>query len=105
MTAAFPRSAITRDVVPIDDDAFAVTATQDVGPILDANKEDQSFSTGYTPSRDLKLVARIPLVVAEHWLNAYGVNVLDPNHKAAVRRLLNDRDWLFLRTSSGRLRK
>jgi hypothetical protein len=99
--SAFLRSAITRDVVPIDDDTFVVTATQDVGPILDANKEDQSFATGYSPSRDLKHVARIPLVVAEHWLNKYGVNVLNPNHKAAVRKLLNDHDWLFLRTGGG----
>lgn len=99
------RSAVVRDFVPIDDETFVLTAVQDVGPILDANKEDQSFSTGYTPSRDLKHVARIPLVVAELWLSKYGVDVLNPDHKAAVRKLLNDRDWLFLRTSSGRLRK
>lgn len=99
------RSDVRRDFVPVDDETFALTAVQDVGPILDANKEDQSFNPGYSFSRDFKHVARIPLVVAELWLNKYGVNVLDPNHKAAVRRLLNDRDWLFLRTSSGRLRK
>lgn len=95
-------NSVARDFLPIDDGTFAVQATQDVQPILDANKEDQTFNpSGYSASRDLKHVARIPLVVAEKWLNDYGVNVLNPDHKAKVRKLLNDRDWLFLRTGQG----
>lgn len=93
---------VTRDFLDVGDGKFALQATQDVQPILDANKADQTFNpSGYSPSRELKHVARIPLVVAEKWLNDYGVDVLNPDHKPAVRKLLNDRDWLFLRTGNG----
>lgn len=93
---------VTRDFIDLGDDKFAVQASQDVQPILDANKEDQTFNpTGYSPSRDMKHVARIPLIVAEQWLNDYGIDVFNQDHKPAVRRLLNNRDWLFVRTGGG----
>ncbi len=74
---------------------------QDVEPILDWNKRQQADGDGYTPSRDLKKVASIPLVIAEKWRNELGVDVFNPDHKAAARRLLNSNEYLWLRTSGG----
>jgi hypothetical protein len=69
--------------------------------VLDANKEDANHADNWSPSRDLKHVARTPVIVYEHWLMAHGVDALYPDHKDAVRTLLNDRDWLFLHTGGG----
>jgi len=97
-----PFTGITREFVHVDDETFAIRSTDNVQAVLDANKEDQTFNpTGYSPSRDLKHVARIPASIYELWLHRYGVDVLNPDHKDAVRKLLNDRDWLFLRTGGG----
>lgn len=92
---------IRRDFLHIDDDTFALRAVQDCDPIIDANKYDQNHAANRSPSGDLHHVARIPLVVAEDWLNRLGVDVLNPDHQGKVRELLNSRDYLFLRTGSG----
>ena len=85
-------------------DGVAVETVQDVEPILEANKaEINSGLSGYTPSGALKKVAEIPLVVYQMWLNMYGIDALNPNHKSAVRRLLNSSEWRHLRTAPGRL--
>ena len=82
-------------------DGVAVETVQDVEPILEANKAD--FNSGRTPSGALKKIAEIPLVVYQMWRDMYGIDALDPNHKSAVRRLLNSSDWRHLRTAPGRL--
>ena len=85
-------------------DGVAVETTQDVEPILEANKEAiNSGLSGYTPSGALKKVAVIPLVVYQMWRDMYGIDALDPNHKSAVRRLLSSSEWRHLRTAPGRL--
>lgn len=84
------------------DGGFAVETRQDVEPILEANKRAANDTDGYTPSRDWRYIARIPNVVIEKWLNEHGVNIFNKNHEPAIRRLLNDSDWRFLRTSPGR---
>lgn len=96
---------VHREAIFHADGTFTVSATQDVEAILERNKELQNHSDGYTPSRDLRYVAEIPLVVAEEWMKKYGVDVLDPNHKAAVRRLLNSNEYRYLRTAAGQLRR
>ncbi len=85
-------------------DGLAFKSTQDVEPILDLNKAAFNDGTmGYTPSRDMRKIAEIPLVVAEKWRNELGVDVFDKNHAPAVKRLLNDPEWLYLRTAPGRV--
>lgn len=102
MPAVDDFTGITRDFIHLGDGKFAIRVHDDVQAVLDANKEDQTFNpTGYSLSRDLKHVARIPAIVYELWIEKYGVDALNPDHKDAVRKLLNDRDWLWLRTSGG----
>ena len=86
-------------------DGVAMLAEQDVEPILDSNKaEYNSGIDGWTPSRDMRKVAEIPLIVAEIWRNTLGVDVFDPNHAPAVSRLLNSSEWRYLRTAPGCVR-
>ena len=83
-------------------DGVAIETIQDVDPILDANKSDyNSGRDGYTPSRALKKVAEIPLVVYQMWMDKYGIDALKKDHAPAVKRLLNSSEWRHLRTAPG----
>ena len=83
---------------------FDVTRIQDVEPILNENKKRQNNGTdGHTTSRDLKHVASIPIVVAEQWMKADGVNwrsLTGPEREKYIRKKLNDPDNSFLRTDN-----
>jgi len=85
---------------------YIIERVQDVEPILDMNKIRQNDGTdGYTPSKDLKHVASIPLVVIEQWMKQDGVNFLamphGPEREKYIRKKLNDSDNNFLRTDGG----
>ena len=84
------------------DDAVTIRRVQDVEPILENNKALYTEGDGYTPSRDLKRVASIPLSVVEDWMKE-GINIFDKNCAAAIRRKLNDPQYLYLRTAPGRV--
>ena len=76
--------------------------TQDVEPILELNKKLQTENDGYTPSRNMRRVASIPNIVLEQWMKE-GIDIYDKNCREAVRRKLNDPEWMWLRTAPGRL--
>ena len=80
----------------------AIETFSDVEPQLDLNKALANDGDGYSPSRELRRIARIPLIVVEKWRNELGVDVFNKDHMAKVRALLNDPDWRYLRTSPGR---
>lgn len=67
----------------------------DCQPILDANKRAQIENTG--PMGDGVLVASIPASVQMKWLVEKGVDVLNKDHTPAVKRLLNDPEWRYLK--------
>lgn len=75
----------------------------DVEVNLEQNKALYNLNDGYTPSRELRRVASIPNAIIEKWRNEHGVDVFNPDHKLAVRRLLNSSEYLYLRTAPGRL--
>lgn len=81
------------------DGTFVIETRQDVEPILERNRRLRTHDDGFTRSRDIARVASIPVVVQYEWLKRYGVNVFDPNQEKAVKRLLNDSEWRYLRTS------
>lgn len=84
----------------LDGDDMHVVRTQDVQPILDDNKRLMSLNDGYSPSRDMKRVASIPLTVVEQWMKE-GIDIFDKNCAEAIRRKLNSPDYKFLRTAPG----
>lgn len=80
-----------------------VHRTADVEPILERNKALAASGDGYTPSRELRRAASIPMAIIEKWRNELGVDVFNQDHMPAVRRLLNSNEYAFLRTAPGRL--
>ncbi len=82
-------------------DTLVVNRTQDVENILEANKRkynefgDRRLHRGET----FHHAASIPNIVIERWIKEYGLNPLDRGNEALLKRLLNDPDNKFLRTS------
>lgn len=68
---------------------------QDVSDILEANKARANAATG--PIGDIALVASIPVSVQLKWMIEKGVDVMNPDHKGAVAKLLDDPDWRYLK--------
>lgn len=93
----------TRFVEDASSGDLIVHRGEDVEPALELNKALAASGDGYSPSRELRRAASIPMVVVEKWKNELGVDVFNPDHKPAVRRLLNSSEYLYLRTAPGRL--
>jgi len=82
---------------------FAIQTVQDVEPILDANKELQTYGAAHYKQDSQEgswwHAARIPLTFQLHFLDKYGINIYsdDPTHMQALDKKLNDPDYRFLR--------
>ena len=92
------------------DDTYTIERVQDVGAIIENNKQLQNDTDGYSPSRDIRSVASVPFTVFEGWLKADGLTWndywtrMDKKEQSSyrARRLLSN-EWGKLRTSSGNL--
>lgn len=77
-----------------------------VEPVLDANKAQ--FNDGTMKAHGMKesflKVASIPMIVIEKMRNEHGVDVFsdDPDQKKRLMKLLNDPEYRYLRTASGK---
>ncbi len=78
---------------------------QDVEPIVKANRARMlSGHDGYTPSRDLQLVGRVPLDVAAE-LFKKGINFTDPADAPKIAAKLDSPEWAAWRTAPGTVSK
>ena len=80
----------------VQDGNYVLKTTFDNEPTLDRNKALQN-EDGFGKGRDMWLAASIPIGVQYEWRVKHGVSLWDPNHKEAVRRLLNSNEWRYLR--------
>jgi len=82
-----------------DDGKQSICTAQDVEPILEQNKERQlrTDKARLGTKNGWMHAAHIPLVVQEHWLKKYRVDILNKHHWPEVRKLLNSPDWAYLR--------
>jgi hypothetical protein len=90
----------TRMVVGPDGD-LTVVRSDDVEPILEQVAEWHNAGVGKTP--DMWFVGQIPLILVEKILNETGVNILRPEGRDLLFRLLNDSDYRKLRIVGGRV--
>ena len=80
------------------DGSWAQQSVQVVEPLLDLNREAASHCDPYNAARDVRMVARIPLVVIAKWRNELGVDYWNPDHQDKIDALLDDPEWRWLRT-------
>lgn len=86
-----------------DKGEFVVETVQDgVEQILERNKA-LALENGKDVGEWWAHVASIPNIVQLRWINEYGFNPVYAEDKTVLRRLLNDRDWRWLRTSELRV--
>lgn len=75
-----------------------------VAHILKSNRDLRNDGTnGWSASRDMQHVARIPLFVAQKWLAEEGIDYSNPEDWPRVVAKLNDPEYCLLRTNSGRI--
>ena len=85
---------------------IGIETVQNVDPILAANVADYtSGNDGYTPSRDLRKVASIPLVEVHRMMREEKISIFDRNDWPKIAAKLDDLDWLKFRTAPGRISK
>lgn len=94
---------VRRTWVDNEDGTITVHEEQNCDAILDGNKAMYTENDGYSASRDVRRVARIPLTLVYKWLAEEGWNALDPKYGDKLKQKLNDPEWLYLRTAPGRL--
>lgn len=83
-----------------DNGKIIVERIQDVEPVLELNKRLRLKDDGYSPTREMRRAASVPMVVIEKWLNE-GFDMFDPNNAAELKRRLNSNEWAHLRTADG----
>ena len=84
-------------------DRTTIGMEQDVSVILDVNKARQN-ETEYSKSgikNEWWHMCTIPTIVMERWKNEKGIDVLNKDHWGAVKKLLNDPDYKWLKATSG----
>lgn len=87
----------------IDGD-LTVRRVQDVEDIIERNKALQTESQTWAGT--FRHIGTIPNVILERWINESGTNVLSMGNEEFgqfVKRKLNDPDWRWLKTTSGRV--
>ena len=78
--------------------------SQDLTNFLSENKDMYNTNDGYSKSRELRRVARIPVMIQQKWLNEEGWDCYDlPANWDKLKAKLNSSEWLYLRTAGGRL--
>lgn len=78
-----------------------VVSQQDNDAILDRNKAMATHNDGYTPSRDMRRVASIPMLLVHKWLQEEGWWAFDPECADKLKAKLNSAEYLYLRTAPG----
>ena len=94
---------IRKDWRPDGNGGIEIRTSGDSEAVLDWNKAAKTHNDGYSGSRELRRVARIPTIVAMKWLEEEGWWFADPQNADRLLKKLSDPDWAHLRTAEGRL--
>lgn len=90
------------------DGTITFGTTQDVEGILNQNEQEYLYNTNRKGEDTFgRKVASIPLNILNAWCKEWGITLhelsSDPAYKARMMARLRDRDYLKLRTDSGRI--
>ncbi len=82
------------------DGTILIESIQDNTDLIELNKKAQSECNTWNPTKDMKLVARIPVSVIALWQQMYGIDYWDqdPAVQKRIDRLLDSNEWRYLRT-------
>lgn len=84
-------------------DSLTIERTEDITPVLDANKRQYNQSDSHF-NETFNHVAKIPTIAIEKWCKLKGVTYYEfMNNDKLTREFLNDPDNKFFRTKPGRI--
>lgn len=86
-----------------DEDGTRFRSVQPVDAYLERNKAMLTTNDGYSPSRELRRVASIPMGLIAYWKQTEGWDAFDPEHADKLAQKLNSNEFAFLRTAEGRV--
>lgn len=96
----YERDGLRVSFEALPDGRFAIHYDQDCESAIEANKALAGIGRAhYAADPDMWKVASIPIVVQYKWLHEHGVDVMNRDHWPAVKRLLNDPEWRYLKTA------
>lgn len=86
-----------------DGETVAIETRQSLDAMFDITRRLRNEFQGYKDKGDnhFHRYAVIPPMVIDKWRNDHGIDVFDPEHADRVKKLLNDPDWRYLRTTEG----
>lgn len=90
-------------VVDDSEDTYTLVREQDVTSQIEINKALFNDTDGYTPSREWKHVAEIPIGAIPLIEQKYGANPFLKENRDLLKRFLNDPENRFFRVSPGRV--
>lgn len=83
-----------------DGKTFRIVTTVDTQQVIKDNARERSDSDGWTPSKDMRKAATVPMVFMNKWLQeSGGKNFSDPTFKRYLKKKLNDSEFRAFRTS------
>ena len=86
-------------------DELVIHSVADAQPVLEMNKamaNDPDYKQQGIKN-EFWHVASIPQIVQLKWLTEKGIDVHNSRHWPEVRKLLNDPEYLYLKTTPGRI--
>jgi hypothetical protein len=86
-------------------DKTTISEVQNCRPSIERGKmlQKEEAYTRKGIKNSFQHAATIPIGVQYEWLRRYGVNIFDKNHIKRVESLLNDPEWMYLRTTTGKV--
>ena len=94
-----PLGILEETYVDSDTGLLREVISQPITGILDNNTALRNLNNGYSPEKTFKRVASIPIVLAEQWKRELGIDVMDRLQWPRVKKLLEDADFMKLRTA------
>lgn len=90
------------------DDTLWVREEQDISSAIEENKKSYNLVShkGYKSAlrkKNMWKAASIPNIIVEKWKRELNVDVFNDEDWPKVRKLLNDPEYQFLRTSPGKV--
>ena len=79
-------------------DGFHLETKQLCDPILEDNKRFQAHFDGWTPSRNMRHAACIPMILLHQWAEEVGISLHDEAMGEVIKLKLNDPEYRHLRT-------
>lgn len=96
-------AGITHSLVLEQDGSIREESVFDSQEILDENVAMANHNDGYSPTREMRRVARIPWALRNKWLNEEGWDAWHPQYQDKLKKVLNDSEWSKLRTAPGNI--